>query len=169
MSNQKTLIVLYSYHHNNTEKVAVEMADVLDASIKAPKELQMEDLQPFDLIGFGAGIDSNMHYKELIQFAEKLPLVTFKKCFIFSTSAIQGENKVQKDHKKLRSILQSKGYEVIGEFSCLGFNTNSFLKFFGGMNKQRPNSDDLTNARRFARSLISRIQHDCNTGQEINS
>jgi len=51
----------------------------------------------------------------------------------------------------------SKGYSVIGEFSCKGFNTNSFLKYFGGMNKDRPNSEDLKNAEKFASSLAAQM------------
>ena len=39
--------------------------------------------------------------------------------------------------------LESKGYKVVDEFQCKGFNTNSFLKLFGGMNKGRPNASDL--------------------------
>jgi flavodoxin len=79
-----------------------------------------------------------------------------KKCFIFSTSAIQGEKKVANDHAALRKILLSKGYEIAGEFSCKGFNTNAFLKYFGGMNKNSPNEEDLNNAMRFASKLTSK-------------
>jgi hypothetical protein len=42
---------------------------------------------------------------------------------------------------------------VIGEFGCAGWNTNSFLRFFGGLNKGRPNAEDLRNAEEFARSV----------------
>jgi len=66
---------------------------------------------------------------------------------------MQGEDKVKKDHALLREKLEEKGYRIVGEFSCKGYNTNSFLKFVGAMNKGRPNQDDLENAQRFARSL----------------
>jgi flavodoxin len=89
----------------------------------------------------------------LLDLADQLPEVCKKSCFIFSTSAIMGEDKVAKDHSALRQKLKSKGYIVKGAFSCKGFNTNSFLKFFGGMNKGRPNSEDLRNAEEFALSL----------------
>ncbi len=42
---------------------------------------------------------------------------------------------------------------IVDEFSCKGFNTNSFMKYFGGMNKGRPNADDLKNAEEFAQNL----------------
>jgi flavodoxin len=66
---------------------------------------------------------------------------------------MQGESKVKKDHSLLRQMLESKGYAIVGEFSCKGFNTNSFLKYFGGMNKDRPNSKDIKNAKEFALNL----------------
>lgn len=64
-----------------------------------------------------------------------------------------GKDKVTKDHSLLRKKLQSKGYVIVDEFACKGFNTNSFLRFFGGMNKGRPNTDDLKNAEEFAQNL----------------
>ena len=149
----KSIIVLHSYHHNNTRKVAEAIGDIIGACIKSPMETNEEEFLEFNLIGFGSGIDSGKHYKELLDFVDKLPSVENKKCFIFSTSAIQGEEKVKKDHTRLRDILLWKGYEVIGEFSCKGFNTNSFLKYFGGMNKNRPNNEDINNAKKFASKL----------------
>lgn len=56
-------------------------------------------------------------------------------------------------HAALRQRLQAKGYAIIGNFNCAGFNTNSFLKFFGGLNKGRPNADVLAQAVRFAKTL----------------
>lgn len=150
----KSLIVLYSYHHNNTRKAAVAIADVIGAAIKNPMETNGNELKEYNLIGFGSGIDSGKHYRELLDFADQLSPVDGKRCFIFSTSAIQGNKKTAKDHALLRETLQSKGYKVVGEFSCKGFNTNSFLKYFGGMNKGRPNDEDIKNARKFASKLM---------------
>lgn len=154
----KCLIIVYSYHHNNTAKIAGAFSEALNAKVKTPEQVNLEELQEYDLIGFGAGIDSGKHYKPLLDFVDKLPVVNNKAGFIFSTSAIQGENKVKKDHALLRQKLESKGYKIAGEFSCKGFNTNSFLKYFGGMNKDRPNSEDLKNAKEFALNLTRRYQ-----------
>jgi flavodoxin len=77
---------VYSYHHNNTQKIAEVMAKVLDAEIKTPQQFSPEELQNYDLVGFGSGIDSGKNYKELLDFAERLPKVTDKKVFVFSTS-----------------------------------------------------------------------------------
>ena len=149
----KSLLILYSCHHNNTEKIANVFAKVLDAQIKTPQQINSEELQEYSLIGFGSGIYGEKHHNILLDLADKLPQVTNKKVFIFSTSAIMGEAKVAKDHSMLREKLQSKGYMIVDEFSCKGFNTNSFLKLFGGMNKGRPNAEDLKHAEEFAQNL----------------
>jgi len=146
----KALVIVLSYHHHNTEKIAKVFAKVLDAPIQTPQQVKLEELQTYDLIGFGSGIDSEKHYQVLLDLAEVLPPVTNKKAFIFSTSAMPD---ITKNHFTLRQTLQSKGYTIIGEFNCPGFNTNSFLRFFGGMNKGRPNAEDLKHAEAFAHNL----------------
>lgn len=149
----KSLIVLYSYHHNNTEKIAKVFAKVLDAEIKMPNEIKPEGLDEYDLIGFGSGIYSAKHDESLLELANKLPELNNKKTFLFSTAGITGKSKAAKDHAILREKLESKGYIIIDEFQCKGFNTNSFLRLFGGMNKGRPNADDLNIAEEFAFNL----------------
>ncbi len=157
----RSLIIVCSYHHHNTEKIARVFAKVLDAPVKTPKEVKIEELQEYDLIGFGSGIYSARHHESLLSLADRIPSVMDKSAFIFSTAAILGETKVAKDHLRLREKLQSKGYRIADEFSCKGYNTNSFLKYIGGMNKGRPNESDLKQAEEFAIRLKSGIS---NTG-----
>lgn len=161
----RSVIALYSYHHKNTEKVANVIAKVLDAQIKTPGEICPEELQEYDLVGFGSGIYGEKHHASLLALADKLPPVTGKKAFIFSTNGVPAwatrptgymsptPELFAKNHSGLKEKLQLKGYTVIGEFSCPGFNTNSFLKYFGGINKGRPNAEDLKRAEEFARNL----------------
>ena len=161
MSPLKSLLIVYSYHHNNTQKVAEVMAKVLDAETKTPQQTNPEELQKYDLVGFGSGIDTGKNYKELLDFADRLPQVTDKKAFVFSTSGmpvgISGQQRLEeytsKCHTPLKETLQSKGYTIVDEFSCAGFNTNKFLKYFGGINKGRPNNEDLKHAEAFAEKL----------------
>lgn len=68
------------------------------------------------------------------------------------------EEYVQKCHTTLKETLQSKGYTIVDEFSCAGFNTNRFLKYFGGLNKGRPNEQDLKRAEAFAEKLKVKAQ-----------
>lgn len=149
----KSILVLYSYHHRNTEKIAKVFARVLDAEIKTPQEINPQELLNFDLIGMGSGIYGAKHHEFILNFADTLPQVKNKKAFIFSTSAMINKAKVAKDHSLLREKLQSKGYMILDEFSCKGFNTNSFMKYFGGMNKGKPDVEDLKNAELFAQNI----------------
>jgi flavodoxin len=155
---------VHSYHHSNTQKVAEVFAKVLDAQIKAPQQINPEELQDYDLV-FGSGIDSGKNYKELLDFADRLPQVTGKKAFVFSTSGmpvgISGQQRLEEYtnncHTTLKETLQSKGYAIVDEFGCAGFNTNKFLKWLVGINKGRPNAEDLKHAEDFALNLKQKL------------
>ena len=148
----KSLIVCYSHHHNNTQKIAEVMAKVLDAQIKTPQQTNPEELQSYDLIGFGSGIYGGKAHKTMLKLADNLPQVTNKKAFVFSTSGGGTVEYMVKTHRLLKEKLQSKGYTIVEEFTCKGFNTFAFW-LFGGMNKGRPNIEDLKNAETFANNL----------------
>jgi flavodoxin len=166
----KCLIVVYSYHHNNTQKVAEAMAKVLDAQIKTPQQTNSEELQHFDLVGFGSGIYDYQHDVYLFDLADRLPQVTGKKAFIFSTTGtpvVFGEpalTKALEQHIPFRKKLQSKGYIILDEFICAGYNTNKFLKYFGGINKGRPNEEDLKHAEEFALKLKQELESKSTAG-----
>lgn len=168
MANKmQTVLVLFSYHHKNTEKIAKVFAKVLDAQIRTPQQIDPEELQEYSLIGFGSGIYSAKHHEFLLDFADKLPQVTNRKAFIFSTCGApmkfmeldkaEFTKYVDKNHSELREKLQSKGYMIVDEFSCAGWNTNSFNKLFGGINKGRPNVEDLKHAEEFAQNLKQKL------------
>ena len=150
----RTLVIVYSYHHMNTEKVARAIAGVLGADLRIPAEVDPGEVPTYDLVGFGSGIYGASHGKPMLDLVDRLPQVEGRRAFIFSTSAIMGKDKVAGDHKGVRERLTSKGYVVLDEFACKGFNTNSFLRYFGGMNRGRPNEEDLARAEEFARGLV---------------
>ncbi len=152
----KPLIALYSYHHGNTAKLAQAFAEELSAEVKAPAEVAEGDYGR--LVGFGSGIYGEKHHKSLRDLAENLPQVGGKRVFLFSTMGIPfGDSTIQsaipRSHLALRERLEAKGYVVAGEFSCAGWNTNMFLRYFGGVNKGRPSEADLEKARAFIRGV----------------
>lgn len=163
MDTNKTVIVLYSYHHNNTELIAKSIAEVIGARIVSTSGLKPEEIERYELIGFGSGIYSGKHHSSIFDFIDKLKVDNTRKAFIFSTSGVpgifadsksrEGKKLIFGQHSDLREILESKGFEIIGEFSCPGFNTNSFLKRFGGINRKRPNAEDIKNAKEFSLRL----------------
>lgn len=145
----KTLIVFTSIHHQNTERVAKVIAEELGADLVPVGEAQSRTLAAYDLVGFGSGIYFWKHHKTLLQFVETLPPVTGKRAFIFSTS---GEGGIEK-HAALKEQLVNRGFSIVGEFSCKGWDTFGPMKLIGGFNKGRPNEEDLAEARIFARGL----------------
>ena len=151
----KSLIILVSYHHNNTQKIAEVIAKGINAEIKTPQQINLEELNQYDIVGFGSGIYFWKHHKDLLELAEKLPQQINKKAFIFSTSA-NTEN-APKFHSLLREKLQLKGYKIVDEFNCAGFNSWSPLKLVGGTKKDRPNAEDLKHAEEFALKLKNSI------------
>jgi flavodoxin len=152
----KCLLVLFSFHHNNTEKVARAIASVLDAEIQTPQQTDPEELREYDLVGFGSGIYGEKHHKALLNLADELPSADGRKAFLFSTSFNTWD--VAGNHSALRGRLEAKGYEIVGDFNCAGYNTNSFLKYIGGLNKGRPNAEDLKRAEEFAHHLMASFE-----------
>ena len=157
----KSLIVLHSYHHKNTEAIAKVLAQVLNSEIVAPREVNTAELAGYDLVGFGAGIDSGKHYRPILDLADMLLPLEAKNAFIFSTCGapafIVSEKFIRSNHAALREKLRIKGYSIIDEFGCPGFNTNVFLKYFGGLDKNRPNARDFERAEAFALSLMQKM------------
>lgn len=158
---QKSLVIVYSCHHKNTEKIANVIGNILGAPVKTPREITPDDLYEYDLVGFGSGIYGAHHHASLIGLAGRLSDAGGRKAFIFSTFGAPeglyfGERLtefIRNNHSQLRGTLEASGYTVADEFSCPGFNTNSFLSLFGGLNKGRPDALDLKHAEEFAGNL----------------
>ncbi len=144
----KTLIIFTSVHHQNTEKVAKVIAEELNADLVPIMEAQPGLPASYDLVGFGSGIYFGKHHKTLLRFVETLQPVTQKRAFIFSTC---GDGKIH--HAALKDKLVTKGFSVVDEFFCRGWDTVGPLKLFGGINKGRPDGNDLAAARAFAQGL----------------
>jgi flavodoxin len=146
----KVLIVYISVHHGNTERVAKVVASTLDADLVQVKQADASVLERYDLIGFGSGIYFGKHHESLLDFVDRLPAVRNKKAFIFSTSGLRKIPFVHKFDKSLEERLQRKGFDVIGEFSCRGYDTSRAAMIVGGINRGRPNARDLQQAEDFA-------------------
>lgn len=149
-------IILASAPGGSTEKIARAIASVLDARILSPGEAETENLSS-GMLGFGSGILDQAHHVDLLSLVDSLPPQRGRKAFLFSTSGVSRDFALRHDiddpHEALRKRLNEKGFAVVGEFNCAGYNANSFLKYFGGMHKGRPNAEDLARAATFASGL----------------
>ena len=157
----KTLIIYNSIHHGNTEKIAKAMANVLEAKLVKPSQVDITSLLKYDLIGFGSGIYFGKHHKNLLILADKLLTLKGKKAFIFSASGVSNKlnflhnirHRTTHFHNPLKEKLLAKGFDIVGEFSCRGFDTVGPFKLIGGINKGRPDERDLEKARDFAERM----------------
>lgn len=158
-SSSHVRIALVSVHHGNTEKVAEAIAEVLGTAVVAPEDLTSADVRACDLLGFGSGIYSGKHHRRLRDLVDRLPTIEGARAFVFSTFGAPGiaatASFVAGNHRSLRERLQYKGFTIVGEFACPGHNTNSFLRFTGGLNRGHPDNADLERAKAFARNLRS--------------
>ena len=149
----KINILYASSHHKNTEKVAQSMADVFEIKPKNFLYASEKDITDSDIVGFGSGVYLAKFNQIFIKVIKDIKPVSKKKAFIFSTSGMGKNILFNRSHKEIRKILTKKGFDVVGEFNCPGFDTYSFLKFIGGINKGRPNQKDLAAATEFARKI----------------
>ena len=147
----KSLIVFKSIHHQNTKKIAQAIGQELKAKLITPEKTTLQLIKAHDLVGFGSGIYFGKHHRKLFDLLDRLPQFHSKKVFIFSTSGIK---MIKIYHQKLKNKLKQKGFQIIGEFSCSGWDTYwPILKALGGIKKGRPNQKDLENAKKFAQKL----------------
>ncbi len=145
----KTLIIYTSFHHSNTEKVALAMAKVLGADTVKSKDFKKGKISKYDTIGIGSGIYGGKIKKDIAEIIDSVNWEN-KNVFVFSTS---GWGSI-KYNDSMTSMLEKKKAKVIGSFTCKGFDTFGILKFFGGIAKGHPNAEDIENAQNFARNLI---------------
>jgi flavodoxin len=140
----KTLVIYSSKHHMNTEKIAVAIGTELGAEVKKLSDTRQQDLDGFDLVGFGSGINGFKVHRELTALVTGLAERKGQRAFVFTTCASN------KDwSKKFRMLLAARGFSVVGEFHCAGLWTPLFFKIRHG----HPNTTDIKSARAFASSL----------------
>ena len=152
----KSLIVCVSKSHGNTRCVANRMAEVLDAEVVEPESVDVETLGEYDLVGFGSGIYYMSVDPRLRDLIRRLPDVDDVRAFTFFTSGAR-TIPLMDYNKPVRKQLESKGFEVIGSFSCRGFDTVGPFGFIGGINRGRPNDHDLDRAATFAAHLRKKV------------
>ena len=146
-------IICKSVHHQNTAQVARVMAKALKATVVSPEELPYTSLSDDALIGFGSGIYYGSFHPALREWVEGLPDAprSTRRAFVFSTSGLPMLWKLW--HRPFTRALARKGFRVVGEFHCRGFDRWGPLWLAGGINRGHPDARDLERAAVFARSL----------------
>lgn len=138
----KTAVIYYSRHHGNTKKVLDAMGSGLTLIDAA--EVESAPLEEYDLIGFASGIYYSKFHKSVLRFAEE-SLPEGKKVFFVYTCGAGKKGCTE----AIRKIAEARHADILGEFSCPGYDTFGPFKLVGGIAKGRPNQGDLSNAVRF--------------------
>ena len=144
-----SIIVCASRSHGNTRKVAEVMAEVLDAQVVSPADVDASELASYDLVGFGSGVYGMRLDGELRELVGSLPPGEGRRVFVFATSGAP-ELPWLGFTREVRDALESRGYRMDGTFTCRGWDTWGPLGWIGGLNRGHPNADDLRKAERFA-------------------
>lgn len=146
----KTAIVYASVHHGNTEKVVKAIAEkhpeveLIDATKSG-----LKNLASYDLIGFASGIFYGKLHKTLLSFiTDNLP--AHKKTFVIYTCG----QKSSAYMKSVEELIKSKGASLAGFYSCPGYDTWGPFKLLAGINKNRPDENDIEKAIQFYEKLI---------------
>jgi len=147
----KILIIYHSEHHQNTEKIAKVMAMRVGADIIKAEDVNPIDINRYDIVGFGSGVYCGRLHSELSDIIDRLSYQNDKKSFIFSTTGSLAYAELAYD--KFRPLLIKKGFKIIGEFSCLGFDTAITRE---GINKGKPDKQDLENAENFIQDILTK-------------
>jgi flavodoxin len=141
----KSVIIYDSYHHMNTQKIAMAMAHAIGAEIMPVQKAYAEAMEGADLIGLGSGVYYGKFGKKMIDFINQNEW-TGKKMFLFSTSGFGAD----KYNDTPAQLLAEKNAELLGRFHCRGYDTYPLFKLVGGLSKGYPDEDDIQDAEKFA-------------------
>ena len=157
MASPGCLILCKSVHHGNTTKVATAIAAALHAEIASPEEVPYTSLQGRRLVGFGSGVYYGRMHDALFEWLHGLPDVpeAALPAFLFSTAGLPWLSGLW--HEPLCRLLARKGFRIVGQFSCGGYDTWGPLWLAGGLNKKHPHGRDLARAEEFAARLARRL------------
>ena len=145
MSN--AVIIYASTHHGNTKKVVDAIAKEFDVELVDATQVHEKDLSGYDLIGFASGIYAAQFHQQIKNFAQ-INLPQNKKIFFIMTSAMN------KDFSKsMAESIKGKNAEVVGKFTCPGYNTFGPFKLVGGIAKGHPTEKEIADAVKFYQKL----------------
>jgi flavodoxin len=146
-------IVLYASKSGNTKKVANVIATELGCQAIQLKQNSKPNinLNEYDMIFIGSGINFGNPYQELTSYIQTAELMTTKKFAVFLTWGGAGlADKAVLN--KLRTLLESKEQSVLeASFRCFGGRSFTFMR------RGHPNSEDLEAAKSWARKITAII------------
>ncbi|MDO4711135.1 MAG: flavodoxin domain-containing protein [Peptostreptococcaceae bacterium] len=148
----KIAIVYVSVHHKNTEKLLKGIASSCDVDLfdlMLDKDL---DLSDHDVIGYASGIFALKMHGSIYKFLDENKTLP-KKAIAICTSGMGKGTMIRRFSK----FLQEKGFEVLGEFECKGFDTFGPFKLIGGINRKHPDEKDIAEGIAFLKGIEQKL------------
>ena len=142
----KAVIVYASVHHGNTKKIVDKIANEYEVELVDATQVKEKELSGYDVIGFASGIYYGKFHQAVLNFAS-VNLPEYKEVFLICTYGGSAA------YQSIETIIKDKHCNVIGKFSCKGYDTFGPFKLVGGIAKGHPNEKDLTAAMEFYQSL----------------
>ena len=151
MEGKKIIIFYYSYSSMSTEKLVkgIQAAFPNIEILLLPSE-EKNDVTSYDYVGFASGIYAWDFGKPVYQKLEKLTGLEGKKCFSLCTSTAGYEKYTQYP----KEAIEKKGGKFIGGWGCPGKAVFFPLNIFGGVNKVRPNEEDIKTGSEYLKKLL---------------
>ncbi len=149
----KILAVVESSHQGNTMKVAEAMASVAPITITDIAGAKDYDFDDYDIVGFGSGIYAGKPDRRFIKLLKGV-CEEKKYSFVFSTSGTGKESY----NDTLIKLLESKNKVVLGSFACKGLDKFFVFRLAGGINKGKPDEEDLKKARMFILDVMKKYE-----------
>ena len=145
-------VVVYSTKGGNTEKVALEISQELNCEaikISGASDFSVISLKEFDVVFIGTWVRGGEPSPDMISFLKQLSFEDGNRHFaLFMTWAGGGKSDVLA-FKRVKQFLDVKNQRLLDDcFKCLG-------KTFGMARRGHPDAQDLANARKWARTLVS--------------
>lgn len=148
----KTVIIYDSYHQKNTEKLISAITKKYP-EIRAVKagDFDSKILLEYEQVGLASGIYYNKLSKKIQAIMDEVMKSDIRKVFYIYTSGI---GKMKGYEKRLAELTEKNNKICPGIFGCKGFDTFGPFKLIGGLNKDRPNEEDIDEAIAFCEKEI---------------
>ena len=146
----KTLILYRSPHHGNTKKLLDAIATAYPDVTLAKAGEDSFDGDAYDVIGIASGVYAGKLHRTV---RKALGGVNAKGRRAFAVYTC-GDKEGSKYGERLTVLLESHGFVSQGFYWCIGHDSFGPLRLIGGVNKGRPNEDDIQGAVQFYQQII---------------
>jgi len=145
-------VVIYSTKGGNTEKVALEIAQELKCKaikIFGAPDFSTISLKDFDLVFIGTWVRGGEPSPDMRRFLKQLNLEDNHRQFALFITWIGGGISDRLTFNRIKQLLEAKNQRLLEDyFKCFG-------SAFRLKKRGHPNSQELVDARKWARKIVS--------------